>query len=272
VDPLKQEGDPKLKKKTSLNVVVVAVVTIIVIVLAIFGSVSNEVSYPIQRITRGVVRYVIRPIGGAFNAVAVKAENESLKRQIASLAMVQEDAMALIEENDRLRKFLGYRKKMNGTWIAASVLSEGGGALGVGKFLRIDKGSLAGVDEGAVVALPQGLVGRIRSVSLHTSEVLLLTDASVKVSCEIEGSNGALGVLSGGTDNMLSLEYIKKGTKAPTRARVLTSGKGGVFPDGHLVGFLIDLSESADGVSVSAKVRPAVDFSQIEDVFVRDEK
>lgn len=251
---------------------IVAVVTVMVFVLAFFGNIVNEMTYPVERAAKGFARYVVRPLTGAFKAVSVKAENESLKRQIASLAMVQEDAMALAEENDRLRKFLGYRKKMHGVWIAASVLSGGGGALGVGKSLRIDKGSLAGVDEGAIVALPQGLVGRVRDVSLHTSEVLLLTDSSVKVSCEIEGTDGSLGVLSGGSDHMLTLDFIKKGIKAPPRARVVTSGKGGIFPEGHLVGFLVDLSESADGVSVAGKVRPSVDFGQIEDVFVRDEK
>ena len=161
-----------------------------------------------------------------------------------------------------MRKVLGYAESLKGEYVAAEVLSEGGGAASVKKTLRVGKGSLAGIKKGAVVVAEAGLVGKVTVVTPHTSEVALITDPSVKVSCAIEGSRKVLGVLSGGTDELVELKHVTQGTKIPGRAMVYTSGLGGVFPEGIVVGVAID----------GVMVRPAVDFGELRDVFIRCEK
>jgi rod shape-determining protein MreC len=126
------------------------------------------------------------------------------------------------------------------------------------------------VREGDVVAARDGLVGRVRSVSPHTAEVSLITDGSVKVACEVETGDGARasGILSGG-GGLLSLKHLSGAGDFPPRATVLTSGRGGVFPKGLEVGALLDVHADAEGLVREGEVLPNVDFSTLEDVFIR---
>ena len=159
-------------------------------------------------------------------------------------------------------------------WFAAGVLSHGGGAATVRDLIRVDKGSLAGVKVGAVVAVPEGLVGRVSSVTPHTSEVTLLTDPSVKVACVIEtgGADKALGIVSGGGEDQLVIRHLRGAAEVPLRSRVLTSGRGGVYPPGLAVGTLLDVRRDARGFASEGEVLPQVDCSTLEDVFIRNER
>ena len=117
--------------------------------------------------------------------------------------------------------------------------------------------------------MPQAAgTGVVSSVSLHASEVLLVTDPSLKVACLVEGA-GARGILSGGTDEELVLRHLRGAAVLPPRSRVLTSGLGGVFPKGIEVGTLLNVTNRISGVE--GEVLPAVDFTTLEDVFIRNE-
>ena len=146
----------------------------------------------------------------------------------------------------------------------------GVGAAAVGDRIRVDRGSIAGVTDGAVVVVPEGLVGRVTLVTPHTAEVTLVTDASVKVACEVETVGEKLrGILSGGGEDLLVLRHLSEAIETPPRARVMTSGRGGVFPRGIEVGTMLGVKRGADGLSLEGEVLPSVDYSTLEDVFIR---
>jgi len=260
------------KKITSFNLATVAIVTVLVVVAVAFRGVLVEAAYPFERAANAFSRRVLRPLSGLWDAVAAKAENDRLKREVESLSMVLSENDALFAENRKLRSLLRYRDRLRGKWTAAKILSSGGGAGSVGRTVRIDKGSLSGIVKGAAVCVPEGLVGKVVGVTPHTAEVALLPDRAVKVACEIEGVHGSFGILSGGTDDSLVLDHVSGPSRIPVRSRVVTSGKGGVFPKGFAVGYFVDESRSADGIRRSARIEPAVAFSEIEDVFVRYEE
>lgn len=264
--------------KTNRTAVLTALALAIagVVALAVFREVSIEAVYPVERARLSFARKVWTRAKGFFQGAAAAAENGRLKRDIAALAMVLGDNERLEAENARLRDALGYARRLKGTWIAAPVLSEGGGAAGVRQTVRVGKGSLAGVSEGQVVAVPEGLVGRVASVTPHTAEISLITDPALKVSCLVEGApRRVMGILAGGTDDMLVLTHLTEEAAIPPRARVLTSGLGGVFPAGIVVGVFLSAAqapeENAPGVRTGG-VQPAVDFTALEDVFIRDEE
>ena len=227
-------------------------------------SAAVESVYPVERAKSFFVRRIWSRVSGAFNGSAAQAENVRLRRELAALSLVGGDLERLEAENTRLRAALDYASRRKGEWLPAAVLSEGGGAAAAHKTLRVDRGSFAGVVVGAAVTVPGGLVGRITSVSPHTSEVTLLADASVKVSCEIETGEHRppWGILSGGSEDLLVLRHLVRADEIPPRSRVVTSGLGGVFPRGIEVGTYL-----SDG-----KVLPSVDPSALEDVFIRREK
>lgn len=251
----------------------VIALAVIGVVLFIFSkSAAVEAAYPVERARVGFTRRVVSRLKGLWNGMEAKAENARLRTEVASLAMEQAEITRVRDENLRLRAALEYREGLKGTWVAAEVLSEGGGAAGVRKTLRVAKGSLAGVVDGAVVSSPAGLVGRVISVTPHTSEVLLLTDPALKVACHVEGAPGVGGILSGGTDEKLVLRYFKDTAGLPVRPMVFTSGRGGVFPPGILVGTLLEGSQKGEDSLRQGEVQPTVDFSTLEDVFIRCEK
>lgn len=261
-----------MKAKTNGAVAVVALAMIGSLVFAFFRPVAAEAVYPVEKAGRGVSRGVSTFFTGLWHGVRAQAENGRLKSRVRALEMECAELRRLEGVNERLAAALNYTKTTPGRWLAAGVLSVGGGAAGAGRTVRVDRGSSSGVKAGAVVAAPAGLVGRVVAVTPHTSDVRLIADAALKVSCTVEGAPGVMGVLSGGSTDLLVLKHLNATARVAPGARVLTSGRGGVFPGGIPVGTLLSCEASAGGPAKEGEVRPAVDFSTLEDVFIRHEE
>jgi len=263
-----------VKARTTGAFLAIVAAAIGALALVCFRSSSVEAVYPVEHAAEVVSAGLAARLCDLFRGRSVAAENRRLKRDIARLELRCGDLARLEAENARLRRALGYASRNPGAWLAAGVLSHGGGAVGSCDRLRVDKGSLAGVAEGAVVTVPEGLVGRVSSVTPHTAEVTLITDPSLKVACEIEtrGSGRAYGILCGGGGDILVIRHLKNAESASPHSRVLTSGRGGVFPQGLEVGTLLDVRKDAGGLAREGEVLPPVVFSTLEDVFIRCER
>ena len=261
-----------MKSRTTGSLILLALAAVGTTVLLCFRSSVAEAVYPVERAFCVFRQEVCSRVRGVFNAAAEGAENVRLRRDVAALSMLRGDVERLEVENARLRRALDYTARADEKWLPAGVLSAGGGAAAVRDTIRVDKGSLAGVRTGAVVAVPEGLVGRVTAVSPHTAEVTLVTDPLVKVACEIEvnGSTVGSGILSGGSADVLVLQHVRKTSAALSHAQVITSGRGGVFPRGLAVGRLQSVTNDVRGLR--GEVLPQVDFARLEDVFIRREK
>lgn len=225
-----------------------------VAVLTFHRPLARELTYPVKKFKALVA--------GRFKE---SAEVSRLKREIQTLSLTIADMDRLEAENSRLRRALEFKDRQKTRYLAASVLSRGGAAVGHNHLVAVDKGSLSGVRPGACVMAVEGLVGIVASTSLHTSEIALLTDDSVKVSAMVEGPHGDNGyaILAGGNEDVLHLKYLTGNGQLAASSRVLTSGLGGVYPKGLVIGTL---------VSREGEVRPAVDFRALEEVFIRCEE
>jgi len=262
-----------VRSRKSGSLAIFALAAIGTAVLTGSRVIAVEAAYPVEHAGRCFSQKVWARVTGFFRASAANAENVRLRREVASLAMLRGDVERLESENARLRRALDYVAKAPEVWVAAGVLSRGGGAVSTRKSIRVDKGSLAGVKEGAIVLVPEGLVGRVVAVTPHTSEVLLVTDSSLKVACEVESPTGRMsGVLAGGDDDKLRLRYLMGAGETAARSRVLTSGRGGVFPRGIEIGTLLGIRNGSEGLSREGEVLPHVEYSTLEDVFIRREK
>ena len=231
---------------------------------------AAELVYPVENGTGRLVRYVINPIREALARPHLVLENRRLADEVAQLKMRLGDQATTAAENERLRQLLDYRPRLKGDWIAAPVLSHGG-PLGAQDLIRVGKGSRAGVREGAPVACPRGLVGRVQRVTPHTAEVRLLSDPRLKVACEVETGDpeapAVFGILSGG-----ELIHLRRDFTPPPHARILSSGLGEVYPRGLTVGFLANgVHGDETQLEQEGEVTPAVDFAALEDVFIRRE-
>lgn len=242
----------------------VALGCVLALVLLCWKSFSAEVVYPVERARVSFVRQVWTRLTGLFDGSAAASENLKLRRELAGLRLVQNELTALENENARLRRLLDYSSRHPLNLVPAAVLSAEGSAAAAHATIRVDKGSLNGIREGAIVVVPEGLVGRVTAVSFHTAEVTLVSDTSLQVVCEIEsaGAPPPRGVVSGGSSERLVIKHFFRGEQAKRDARVVTAGLGGVFPRGLVIGTYLGAGE----------VRPAVDYSALEDVFICRER
>lgn len=257
-------------------------------------SAVKETVYPVENGRLWLGRAVGTRLGGLFHGARVAAENRRLKDENDALRMVRGEAAALAAENARLRALLGLDAARaplpTNRWICAPVLSRGGAA-GVRGLIRVGRGRADGVTTNAAVAVPEGLVGRVEQVSPRTADVRLITSPSVKVACDVETGDPALGavrgILEGGgvhavcpeaatsilyVINPLRVRHLKRRPKLPARARIITNGLGGIFPRGLTVGFLVDEQDEGEmELEREGDVLPAVDFPALENVFIRRE-
>jgi len=255
-------------------------------------SVAKEAVYPVENGRSWFSRTVGVRLGGVFSGARVAAENQELRRQVALLSMLQSDTQRIAEENDRLRAMLSLDARDHGLstngWICATVISRAG-AGGVRNLIRVGRGARHGVKVGAAVAAPDGLVGRVEQVSDRTADIRLITDPAVKVSCFIATNDPETdrldGILNGGDVRVrseagasllyvlpLRINHLRRGPVLSSRARVITSGLGGVYPSGLTAGFLVDGQDTDENqLERECGVIPAVDFSALEDVFIRRE-
>ena len=262
-----------MRSKSSVNILVVALAAVLAAAAVLLPVFSAEAVYPVEKAARAFRVRVWPSVAGFFRGAAASVENERLKREVAALQVLRTDLRRLEKENARLRAALDYVDARHGEWVAAGVLSSGGAAAAMKNVLRIDKGANDGIARNAAVVTPAGLAGLVTAVTPHTAEVTLLTDESVKVDCEVESAGmPARGVLCGGGEELLRLKYLRNAAEVPPRARVLTSGRGGIFPRGLEVGSFKGVRENASGLLQEGEVIPAVDYRSLEDVFIRREE
>jgi rod shape-determining protein MreC len=156
-----------------------------------------------------------------------------------------------------------------------------GDATGWWQKIRLNRGSSHGVAKDMAVISTSGLVGRTLSVSRFTSDVLLVTDPGSRVACKFAGTE-AFGIVTGtgvAVDEQRALEmlyavkparmdYIPRDPSLIAGADIVTSGLGGVYPEGLLLGRVTAIVEQPHKLYRQADVVPSADMSSLRYVFV----
>jgi rod shape-determining protein MreC len=194
----------------------------------------------------------------------VEAENASLKRELDDIKVQFQERRALADRARGLETLLELRDRSNLKTIAAEIIAAS--ASPDFRTLTIDKGTLYGLQPDMAVIAPGGVVGRIVVPSVRASKVQLLIDRNAAVGAIIERSR-AQGVAMGSGDQRLRLEYVSESADVVVGDLVVTSGIDGIFPKGFTIGS-VDVVEKSGPAYKRITVKPAVDFSSLEDVLV----
>ncbi len=197
-------------------------------------------------------------------------EITELRQQAGRQQIMLEEYDAVLRENNELRTMLAFAKNHPLRLTTARILSRNSATYW--STAVIDRGLADNLAADLPVRTAEGLVGKIVHLFERESEILFITDETCKVSVRIEGTNEQ-GILSGLRGQIsrtpeLRITYLPQEATIPIGAKVYTSGKGGVFPSGILVGEITRFRKLDDGGE--ALVRPAVDFEKIKYVFVID--
>jgi rod shape-determining protein MreC len=243
--------------------------------LAAAGRVTNSAIAPMQR----AVSNVVQPISTFFSSLAelpsLASENEELRRQVDDLKTVQQLNQELARRIETLEQLLGLQTITPHT-IAARVIGSG-----VSNFewdITIDRGSADGiqVDMPVVTGASDGprLVGRVIRVTPISSVVQLMIDPDFAVAGRLSTSQEA-GLVMGRGEEDLRMGHLRAGIEVSETEpeSVFTVGyevndQPGLYPAGILIGTVSRAFSEPDAVESFVTIRPAVDFSTLEDVLV----
>jgi rod shape-determining protein MreC len=193
----------------------------------------------------------------------VKAENDSLKRELADVQVELQQQRAVADRSRSLERLLELRNRLTLDTTAADIIAAS--ATPDFRTVTIDKGSLQGLKADMGVIAPAGVVGRVVTPTARASKVQLLIDRNAAAGVLIERSR-AQGVALGSGDDRLRLEYVAETGDVVVGDVVVTSGIDGIFPKGLVVGRVESVDKN--GAYRQITVRPAVDFSSLEEVLV----
>jgi rod shape-determining protein MreC len=197
----------------------------------------------------------------------LRDDNARLRAELESIAGAVPRVDDLEQENARLRALLGFSPPAQFDAVAARVI--GRSMSNWFSTVEIDKGSEHGVEVNTAVMTHRGLVGRVVRVTGHTATVLLVVDPQSGVGAVVTRSREH-GVVLGTAafDKTCSMRLFSRDADIVAGDALLTSGLGGVFPPGLFIGYVLETSRSEQGLLVTAKIFPAVDFGRLEEVFV----
>lgn len=198
----------------------------------------------------------------------VQAIEEDIKLDKKVVEGINEELKLEIEELKQLNELSNTLTDFS--FVSASVIERN--RMYWFNTITINKGSDSGIKEDMAVISSKGLIGKINKVSKSTSEIKLITtnDINSKISVMIKNKEDILyGILSGydASRNYLEVTSVNKNLEIENGSLVYTSGMGGIFPSGILIGSVSGNIKDKYDVSKIIEVKPNTDFNSIK--FVR---
>lgn len=266
-------------KKLRLRPFIIFLVIVGAFVLMILDS--AQFLKPVQNVIHSLFRPITIALDDSWRTASdmvatvqdlrtLRERNNELEARVDRLTVENLQLAEAVIENQQLRDLLNFattnpRYDYRGGQIIARPLTSG-----VSPFLdtiEIDLGAVHGLETGMPVVTDRGLVGRIRNVYPHSSEVLLLTDASSSVNVITQASR-AFGVLHGRNQQLPLMDFIPNDIEIAPGEIVMTSGLGGNFPKGLVVGQITEVIHNDNKMFQQAIVKPTVSFNRLELVLV----
>jgi rod shape-determining protein MreC len=260
-------------RRNNVYLFVAVIVTQLVIVSA---QVTTKSGAPVlEAVTFGALSEVQRAGSGAVKAVTgvwtgyvylrgLRDENARLQHELgaAKIALQQERARA--QRARTLEQMLELRGRVPLETTAADVIAAA--ATPEFRTVTIGKGTREGLRPDMAVIAPAGVVGRVIVPAAHAAKVQLLIDRNAAAGALVERTR-AQGVATGFGENRLRLEYVSGSAELAVGDTVVTSGIDGIYPKGFVIGW-IERIERSGGAFGTIIVKPAVDFSRLEEVLV----
>lgn len=202
------------------------------------------------------VTETMKLVRGFQSYAALQRQNRDLRNELQQMKAWREAALQLEQENAKLLDLNRVRLDPALTVITGQVLADSGSPFRQSVLLNVG-GTRDGIKDGWAVTDGLGLVGRISGVGEKSSRVLLLTDNTSRVPVTIQPS-GQRAMLSGDNSILPALDFIEDVDEVRPGDRVISSGDGGVFPAGLLVGNVV---LARDG---RLRLRLAADYERLE--------
>ena len=277
------------KKNIPKRVVLIIVVVLIILLLVIFRTTLKEDRKlnKVESLLKDGFTYTEKIIITPFNFIKekitsynklkdVEKDNDILETSIDRIDSIEAENIELRRQLNALKEELNIDYALaDYEYLNATVISRN-----IGYWhnkITIDKGTYNGVEKDMVVINSKGLIGKVIKSSTFTSDIRLITtsDTNNKISVHISnGSNNLYGLINSYdyNNNVLELEGISNTKDVNIGDLVYTSGLGGIFPSGILIGKVTEITTDSYDLAKIIKVSPSVDFTDINYVSILKRK
>src|SRR4029450_1118800 len=261
------------KNQVALSSCCCLLLSIYILTAAARGQLKNE---PLSALLMWIVRALQIASQEPLNSIkgfqknydplaGFRSENERLRKRVQALEVERQKLLEADATNRRLKELLDFRSHLPDTAITASIIANS--ASSWFQSCLLNKGSADGVRKGMAVVTPLGVVGQVVAVTARTAKVLLLADPNNGGDVLVQRTR-ARGIVSGSLDNGTILKYVKRSEDIQEGDRLGTSGFGGGFPNGMLVGTVIKARKQTLGLFQHIEVMPAVSLARTEEVLI----
>ncbi|MBR5543028.1 MAG: rod shape-determining protein MreC [Oscillospiraceae bacterium] len=265
-------------KKT---VVTILLAVLISLVLAILSAVSggrispasavvNIISEPLQTLGASVSEYFSERSARALHYEDMKKENEELRRELSIIKEALREREAAEKENIQLRAALGI-KEQNNSYVFESAEIVAKNDDNWSRSFIINKGKSAGINIDNCVITSEGMVGFVSEIGATWATVTAITDTTMEAAAiasrtrDVASAEGDFELMSEGK---LRLSYLARDTQVLVGDVIETSGVGGLFPKGIVLGTVAEVKNETHGISKYAIIEPAVDLDHVNHVLV----
>lgn len=272
-----------IKQYLRKNGIRIGAVVLVVALLAGVGSVmlkgkaglvrniTGTAKAPVQRLVSSAAEWLESIYGYMYEYDRLLAENEQLRSELAKAQEEARNGIAAVEENERLRELLDFEEKHSDLTLEAAKIVSWTTSNWSNSF-TISKGSNNGIAVGDSVITEYGvLVGQVTEVGATWATVTTTIDLNTNIGALVS-ENGASGLLMGDfammQEGCAKLAFITDGSQIFIGDTVLTSGAGGAFPQGLVIGTVSSVQAEAGGQVEYGAVEPGCDISALVQVFV----
>lgn len=256
------------------------VITLIILVLLIFlsnvqtdklsflESTVSSIVTPVQRIFTDLKNKIQGNSAYFTDIESLQSENAELKKRNSELETELRELESIKADNVTLQEYMNLTQKYaDYNTIPAYVINKD-----ISNFssdLVINVGKNDGVEPQMTVIADKGLVGHVISVTENTAKVQVIVDAASTVSCNISTTEESI-ICKGTLENnqILRASYIPTGAELIQGDNVYTSGLGGIYRKGILIGTIKEIITTRNVTDRYATIEPAVDFSNVDTVLV----
>jgi rod shape-determining protein MreC len=232
--------------------------------VAVFESVVLSITRPFQQATTWTTRHLRGVWDNYVYLVTVQQENQRLREEIKWLRQENHRYLEAYLQHQRLQRLLNFRAQTPLDVVAAEVV--GRNANNWTEIIYINRGTRDKVMKGLPVVTHEGLVGQVIHAAPTLSQVMLVTDFRSGVDALVQRTR-ASGVVTGRGRNIAELKFLPVGADLQPGDRLISSGMGGIFPKGLIIGEVKDIHRNGRPTQ-QVEIQPSVDFSHLEEVLV----
>ena len=234
-------------------------------------GVGSAIAMPFQRLYHGSQGGVHRLWAGFTELGKVREELARTREKLQKFEAASEDLDQIRNENIRLRRLLEMKERIELDSIAATIISKDPDNWF--RTIIVDRGSDDGVKLNMPVVAYNGeikaVVGKVSEVRGHISRIIPVIAPDIKLGVMFQESR-VPGILSGlsSNSNLCRIDYVSRAASVKFGDTVVTSGQGGVFPQGLLVGTVVKSEILESSPYQRTIVRPFVEYNVLEEVFI----